>query len=260
MSSGIMDVRSSEIDSTISFLNNSKNNISSCADKTSSLFSSFTNVGLFSEGSKTIQRQMNSISNGVGKMRSSIEKFETNVFDKEIALKSKAQDIEIPNDFVTNDSSSLVQMNSGMLSKNDGDKINSSNESDEKDLEFNSSIKYNADLKNVVKEYEEKNGEILINGKSIRLEDIKSENDSSIDGKVDESIINKKLLSSISNDVNQKNSELDMSLQIEKVYLPGLKVSDLSNSTFDESYVVVRKGISNILNNGNYNLKNYDEK
>ncbi len=260
MGNGIMDVRSYEIDSTISFLNNSQNNIASCADKTSTLFSSFTNVGLFSEGSKIIQKQMNSISNGVGKMGKSIEKFETNIFDKEIALKTKAEGIEIPNDFVTNDSSSLVQMNSGMLSKNDGNKINSSNENKEKDLEFNSSIKYNANLKKVVKEYEEKNGEILINGKAIRLENIESKKDSSIDDSIDESIISKKILSSISNEINQKNSELDMSLEIEKVYLPGLKKSDLTNSTFDESYVVVRKGLSSILNNGNFNLRRYGEK
>lgn len=255
-----MDVRSYEIDSTIFFLNNSRNNISSCADKTVSLFSSFTNVGLFSEGSKVIQKQMNSISNSVNKMGNSIERFESNIFDKEMALKTKALGIEIPNDFVTNDSSSLVQMDSGMLSKNDGNKINASNENDEKKLEFDSSINFNKSLKNVVKEYEEKNGEILINGKKVNLGSIESNEDSSIDNSDDKSIIDKKILSSISNEINQRYSELDMALEIEKVYLPGIKVSNLTNDTFDESYVLIKKGLSSILNNGNFNLRRYNEK
>ena len=119
MSNGIIDIKQSEMDDIMAHLNKSASNIMNASSKISSSFSSFTRVGLFSDGANKIQRQMSGISSGISNMENAISRQHDRMIDVERSLSSKASDIQIPIDFVTNDNAYEIAMDSGSLSKDD---------------------------------------------------------------------------------------------------------------------------------------------
>lgn len=254
MDDGSIVINENEINDIKAYLDRSSDNIENTSQKISSLFSSFTDVGLFSDGAMKIKSQMDSISSQVSDMGTSIHKQYDDMEKIENKLSRMADEIEIPNDFITNDSSININVNSGKLKKNDGKKVKSDKKDDKKKLQFESSIKYNDNLKEIVKQYEEEHGEILLNGNLVHLSSIKNDNKVTIDETTDNSIIIKKIVTKLNNEMSKKIPDVDMSSNIEKIDLVLKKIGPLKNVEFDDLYKIVKSELSSILVNGNYNL------
>ena len=165
-----------------------------------------------------------------------------------------AEDIEIPNDFVTNDSSLNIGMKSGKLKKEDGKKVKSTKKNSKQKMKFESCIKYNDNLKEIVKQYENEHGEIVLNGNNVKLSNIKNENDTTIDETMEDSIIIKKIITKLNDELSETIPDIDMSLNIEMVKLALKKVGPLKDVEFNDAYNIVKRELSSMLANGNYNL------
>ena len=259
MSNGIIDIKQNEMDEIKAYLNKSATHIMNSSSKIASSFSSFTKVGLFSDGANKIQRQMSGISSGISNMENAISKQNDKMIDIERNLSIKANDIQISLDFVTNDNAYEIAMSKDSLSKNDGKKINAKNENNEKELDLQNSKEFNLNLKEFVKDYEEKNGEIVLNANTITLNNIKNDKDSSIDDSEEDSIIKKKIISALHTEISEKIPNIDLSLNFGKINLIGTKISNLDNVEFDEAYKLFKQELSEMLYKGNYKLVNYKD-
>jgi hypothetical protein len=260
MGNGIIEIRESEISDIKSHLNRSSSNVANSSTSISSNFSSFTNVGLFKTGSGKIQKQMSGIASGISTMSNKIGKQHEKMVYTEKSLTNKASAIAVPLDFVTNDNAYSIAMKSDTLSKEDGKAINKNNQNNEKKLDLQNSMKYNSKLKNIVKAYEDKNGEIVINGNYKQLKNIKSDKDSSVKENLDSSSIQKQLVTKINKELNEKIPELNMSLKIDKIPIIEVKTEDTKSVDFEDKYKLVRQKFSSILSNGNFNLVSYTKK
>ena len=242
------------MDEIKSYLDKTSNDIESSAQKFSSMFSSFTDVGLFSEGATKLKSQLTNISSQVSSMGSFVIRQYDDMEKVERKLSSMAEDIEIPNDFVTNDSSLNIGMKSGKLKKEDGKKVKSTKKNNKQKMKFESCIKYNDNLKEIVKQYENEHGEIVLNGNNVKLSNIKNENDTTIDETMEDSIIIKKIITKLNDELSETIPDIDMSLNIEMVKLALKKVGPLKDVEFNDAYNIVKRELSSMLANGNYNL------
>ena len=279
MSNGVIDIRGNEIEAINSQLRKSSAKIDGAATNMNSNFSGITSTGLLSTSTNLISEQMNVIRENINKTDSGVRKTYDNLCNTETLLKSKAEDISVPLDFTKNDSSSNVNTKSTTLNKEDGQEINSDNNTDEEQLKFEKSLDYNEKLKNIIKDYEDTHGEIEINGSLELLGNVKKDSDTNeklldeingeettlddmsgseekqIKDKVNYTIGHKKLLESIKHEINEKHPEFNNSFDIEEVYLNNIKKDTVSEE--DLTYKVFKESIIKRLNNGKYVLQNF---
>ena len=254
----IIKIKESEMNNIQNYLSRVSTNVEEASSKLASSLSSFSNVGLFSSGTGKISDQIDSISRNISSLGRSVGKqFNEMVLNEEV-LKNKAESIEIPTDFITDAALGLVEITTGMMSKEDGQKINSNNLSSDKYQEFESTVEFNKNLSKFVKDYEQENGEITVKGKNINLSNIKNNNDTTISEDMEESILIKQVLSDISKELSEKIQDLDFSCDIENIKLSKEVINNLQNVNFDDAYRIVKNEIVRILNNGNYNLVNLE--
>lgn len=254
MSNGVIDIRENEFSEIQSHLNKSASNLDSCGNSISSSFKDATDVGLLSKTTNKINKQMSIISNQINRINKTVASTYDNMSLLEKELTNKANEIVAPTDFYTNDTSFNITINAGNLDKEDGKSINSTNETNKQDLEFKKVIDYNESLKKIVKEYENKNGEIDIAGDYIDLVNVKKDQ-VSIDSTIDDYSIRNKILNNINKEINDCNPEFDDKFEIKELNLKALKNIDLNQINYDDLYLNIKKEILEKLNNGNYVLE-----
>jgi len=145
ISSSIGVLSNDVLDNGNDFLSNSKNVV---------------NSGLMKSSSKKIFSQNKSFGNVLEKGKIMILKSINKMSDTEMYLNSLAEEIVVPKDFVINDTANHKSIDSFSLEKDDGnavvDGITNLN-----NIEFDNVVKYNSNLKNLIKSYELKNGELV---------------------------------------------------------------------------------------------------
>ena len=145
ISSSIGVLSNDVLDNGNDFLSNSKNVV---------------NSGLMKSSSKKIFSQTKSFGNVLEKGKIMILKSINKMSDTEMYLNSLAEEIVVPKDFVINDTANHKSIDSFSLEKDDGnavvDGVTYLN-----NIEFDNVIKYNSNLKNLIKSYELKNGELV---------------------------------------------------------------------------------------------------
>lgn len=145
ISSSIGVLSNDVLDNGNDFLSNSKNVV---------------NSGLMKSSSKKIFSQTKSFGNVLEKGKIMILKSINKMSDTEMYLNSLAEEIVVPKDFVINDTANHKSIDSFSLEKDDGnavvDGITNLN-----NIEFDNVVKYNSNLKNLIKSYELKNGELV---------------------------------------------------------------------------------------------------
>ena len=151
----------------------------------------------------------------------------------EKVLKQKAEEIPTPTDFCVNDSASEVSITVGNLEKKDGKGISKDKITEEKELEFKSSIEYNQKLKSIVKEYERTVGEIEINVDRVELNSISKES-TTLDKIEEESKIIKEELDNINKNNSEKNIEYNDDSKIEKINVESINNYNQSEFMPDE--------------------------
>ena len=257
MSNGVLDVREMEFDEMSNCLNKSGTQISNVSANVQPSFSKINSVGLLTKTTSLIKQQTNIIANQIKGMDQSLHSTYDNFDYIENRLYEKADGIKAPTEFRKNNSSRDIAMSSGQLKKEDGTAINSNNENDEKELKFNEVLEYNDNLKKIVKEYEELNGEIDVKTNKTSLGNIKKD-EVTIDETMEDSSLEEKFMKDISNEINERHPEFDDKFEVNKVYMKEQEQKQAQEEIdYDKLYEEYRKKIKEKLNDGNYTLENY---
>lgn len=280
MSNGVLEIREFEISDLENNLNKSSSKIEQASTNMTSNLSKINSVGLLTKSTNTIKKQLSTIMNNVNKTNQSISNTYENISFLENNLTAKAEEIEVPLDFVKNDSSNRISITSGSLNKEDGKSVNSNASLTKEELDFNKSLEYNDKLKNIVKEYEEINGslddysidkttidqlkneEIKINSElddeitnTVNLEEVEY-HDVVIHDTDESSTIKKALIEQLNQDINKRHPEFNDSFEIDDINLEQLKNEESKEVDYNDSYEKLKEVINDKLNNGNYELKN----
>ena len=244
MSNGVINIRESDIQAIANHLAKSSSDVSMCSSDISSGIKSFTKVGLFSNGAAQLSKQMNTISSGISRLGNTVIKQYDEMANAESSLKVKAEAINIPRDFVTNDASQDINMKSGNLEKEDGKGVNAKDNTKEEKLNFEECINYNDKLKDIVKAYEEKNGEIEIKGHKTNISNISKSEVLEMVEDIEDTIIEKQIITDINSKFMLKENSIDMSgLNLNKVSLTAMDFGSLKNAIYDDKYIVVKKDL-----------------
>lgn len=103
-------------------------------------FTGMRDAGFFSNGLKEMSKQLGAISKTVGNVGKSISKQTSQMLELDTALAKKASEIEIPQDFVANNSMAMNEYNKSLLEKLDGKSVNEGASTTEKPAEVEDSI------------------------------------------------------------------------------------------------------------------------
>lgn len=129
-----------EIDGITSSLSNSYKSVSSTGEAINPNFSGAVNAGLLGNSIGIVSNQMNSISNTISNASNLIDEYKNQLLTYDSNMALKIDDIEMPKDFVANNSSKVNMFTQSLLSKMDGKSVNvGSTVSDSYD-EFESTI------------------------------------------------------------------------------------------------------------------------
>jgi len=271
MSNGIIEIKENDINDISAYLKKSSDKIINSCGTLESSFANITKTGLLKEGSAKIKNQMTAIGEGISSVSNSVIKQYEAMDLVETTLKNKADSIEIPMDFVKNDSSQSIDINSGKLKKDDGKAVNANDNTKTEELKFDSIIEYNENLKYIVKDYEDKNHKIELNGDNTLLKNIKNEriieindklddsiiktkdvknikndNTADIDSKLAESTITKKVINNIKGNLSEMNAKINLELPVGKVELTQFNLNNFQISDIDVNYKINKKKLTSI--------------
>lgn len=189
-------------------------------------FNSMNKTKLFGKGISVIDKQTKSISYSLGQIRKSIDKHTNHIADLEIAYQIKASEIEIPQDFVRNDSRQLNTINDIYLSKKDGRSVNEGSEQKPQENLSSSSI--------TAKE----------------LENIKSDKEQTIQKLNEKTIIDKEHLEKVNKDNETEESVYDENYEIEQTILNSInKFNDYADFMATDTPSAIEKTTIEDINN-----------
>ena len=117
-----------ELTDVSSLLSNSGKEVSSTCENINPSFSGAVSVGLLGNSVGTISDQMGSIYKSIDNVKTAIDEFTVlfMTYDKDMA--TKINDIDIPNDYLANDSSTVNTYSEVALQKYDGESVNDGND------------------------------------------------------------------------------------------------------------------------------------
>lgn len=243
--------------------------ISSTGECINHNFAGAVNVGLLGNSVGILSNQMNSISNSIGNVRNLIDQYSTQMvtFDKEIA--NKINEIEIPQDFIANNSSQANSYVQFLVSKIDGVSVNngettqSINEIDESGINKENleamngdgtveqnyddriNIASQVDLSNIIGETAHEYNEIADSSiNETNIHDISNEETEKQDYDDSSKISNKEELNDMASDYVQFFDDFDDNLDIE----------EQKNENINNNQEIIN---NNIETNNNNNQINY---
>jgi len=136
MEKGYINVDENEINDITNHLNKSQTNLTNLGDTTKNTFRSMTNTNLFGNGISKIAKQVSSVSGSVRRMNNAIKKKSHEMIALDDSLAEKAEMIDVPMDFVTNNSIRSHIFDGITLNKNDGKNVKDDNTLTETNLAF----------------------------------------------------------------------------------------------------------------------------
>ena len=238
MGKEFLEINEYEMNDINAHLAKSSTNMEQLSNDLKAKFSDITSSGLLSKSTSKIDKQMKKIFDNINVMGKSVSRTYENIARGENYLSSKVQQIEVPQDFIINDSANEININVGMLNKADGIAVKNTSIQDN-DIEFKNSLNYNSKLKNIIKEYEDINGEITINASRFELNDIKKDQ-VLVDNKISEFEDNTKNISMLKNNeiqISDNNVEISdiENKNISRIYNNSIKIDDYNDDmTFDK--------------------------
>ena len=129
-----------EMNTAISGYNQLAARIGQAKSSVGSGFTGMRDAGFFSNGLKEMSKQLGAISKTVGNVGKSMSKQTSGMLELDAALAKKASEIEIPQDFVANNSMAMNEYNKSLLEKLDGKSVNEGAATTEKPAEVEDSI------------------------------------------------------------------------------------------------------------------------
>lgn len=113
-----------EIDGLTSSLSDSYKSISTTGEAINPNFSGVVNAGLVGNSIGIISNQMSSISNTISNTQGLIDEYKNQLLSYDGKMATKIDDIEMPKDFIINNSSKVNMFTQSLLSKMDGKSVN----------------------------------------------------------------------------------------------------------------------------------------
>ncbi len=213
-------MRQEEIQGIVSGIGRTSGNVNSVGSGIKGKFAPATNVGLMNNQVKTISKQMGAISNSMSSIQNIVSKHGGQMFDFDKSMAKKVDDIEIPTDFLANNSIEVNQYNRFLLGKIDGRTVNEGESS---------------------KEFEE-----------IQEYDVSGENLTNISGNVTElqnydssSVIGRSVLGKIDGDVT-KLQHYDDGSSVQKSNMVNISGDSTTAQEYDASSNVQKSNMVNI--------------
>lgn len=117
-------MREEEMESSVRNMEKCYTGMDSASSGVPKKFSGLKNAGVFDQGINTIGKQLNSLTNSIFNVKNVVNKRSNEMFHIDRKMAQIAQQIEIPQDFVKNDSMMSNDFNSILLEKLDGKTVN----------------------------------------------------------------------------------------------------------------------------------------
>ncbi len=119
-------------------------------------FKNVVNAGIYSNGFKTIEGQLKSVTNTIDKVQKTLKKQTDEMIKLENGLKGRAENITIPKDFEITDEDRNSLFKDLEISKEDGRSVNEGQTSKEMSDNVDYDVKREEDLKNINNEFQTK--------------------------------------------------------------------------------------------------------
>lgn len=126
--SNVLVMREEEMDLAVNGLEKCSTNMENTGKSIPNKFRGMKNTGLFGTGINTINKQVNSITNSLFNVKTIVRKHSNEMFELDRKMAEKASEIEIPQDFVKNDSRQTNTFNDILMEKIDGRSVNEGGE------------------------------------------------------------------------------------------------------------------------------------
>lgn len=188
-------------------------------------FSNVAKTGLFDLGISTINRQINGITTSIFNVKNIVKKHSGEMFNMDRKMAEIAEDIEIPQDFVSNDSRSENTFNQIILDKIDGKSVNAGQNTTKVEENFNSVVT-------------KENLQNISNSQTLKEESYN-----------DQTAINKQNLNNIDNNRTLEEQRLNDATNIAKEALNNInKAQDLNEVKINENSTIKSQVLNNINN------------
>ena len=221
MADGFLRMQEEEFDMFTGGLQKNSDNFTSTNDNYKKTFKSLVDTGLAGSSVGKIGNQMSAITNSINNVNNIIKKHSTQMFNFDKSVANEANDISIPNDFLSNDSASVNYYTQTLLEKMDGRSVNEGHET-KKTNEIDESIV---------------SAESLFDMRGIASKEEKYDSSSSIVGQ--------SVLGNISGNVTQEQN-YDAHSNVVKEALSDIRGESAQQSTYDSSSMVGRTILGNI--------------
>ena len=196
--------------------------------------------GLFATGVDKINKQMENITNTIFNVKEKIRRHSNEVFDMERMYDKRAQEIDIPQDFVKNDSKQVNTIDDIYLSKNDGRSVNNGEDIDIinnlEEYDLNKQNLGSIVSNNEVKEEKYDSSSSL---EHKQLDNINNDKDTEEINHDDKTVIENEELKMINNNNNLQNINYDNNFNLNNV-----SISDINKESEDDDEM-------DVLNNDN---------
>ena len=237
-------MRQEEIQGLVTGIGRTSGSVSAAGTGMKGKFAPATSSGLMTKQVGTVSKQMHAISSSMSNIQSIVNKHSNQMFEFDSTMAKKANDIEIPTDFLANNSIEVNQYNRFLLGKIDGRSVNEG----EKAQEFNEIDEYKISAENLTN----------ISGNVTELQNYDSSSviGRSILGKIDGDVtqlqnyddssqVQKDRIVNISGDVTQEQ-EYDSSSNIQKGAMQDIRGQDSQKLEVDESTVIGRSVLGGV--------------
>ncbi len=221
MADGFLRMKEEEFDMYSSGLKKNSDGFASTNDNFRKKFQSFVDTGLSGGSVGKIGNQMASITNSINNVNNIIRKHSNQMFGFDKEVSNKANDIDIPQDFVANDSASVNYYTETLVGKIDGKSVNEGHQTQKVNEVGDSEVN--------------KENLIDIRGASSKLENY--------DG--NSSILGQSIMSDISGNVTQEQNYNDSS-NVQKAVLGNISGNNASESTYDDTTIIGRSTLGDI--------------
>lgn len=220
---GTIKMNEYEMNDIASYLERTSQSVGNTSNEISSNFAPLNRAGLFAQGINGIKNNISKVSSSISSLKNIVINETDKMKTLEQNLANKASQIEVPRDFIVNDTATVYNYNEKILDKQDGKSVNEGLELKEENIEFNSSIEYNKKLSNIFNDnkiLENKLNDYDLN--NIRLNNIRNGNNLERQIYDDNSIIAKENLYDVQNNNNLVSQNIDNSTLIARETLKNI--------------------------------------
>ena len=128
MNEGILVFREEEMEETVRGLDRATVDLEDTTQTIPNMFSQMSDTGLFSGGVTKINKQISSITSSISGIETALKKHTNKMVESELKYKSKAEQIEIPRDFINTEAKEIHTIDDIYLQKKDGTSVNEGQE------------------------------------------------------------------------------------------------------------------------------------